>query len=159
MTVTTVKDRLAEILENETSALTAYARSPQGIVSADLPMFIITTQSGVLNTGANLGSAYDLPVESRQYNLVLLALPWSMGTDLEAETACEPFFAEVANALTRRESLEYPRKQNALAGVLQAKLISDTGIVNVVYNDSRFAGVIWTVEVIEILVPGSFEEE
>jgi hypothetical protein len=155
MSVITVKERLAQILENETSvgAGHAYARSPQAILYEYLPMFVITTQSGTLLTGGQ-GSAYDLPVESRQYNLVLLALPWSAGTDLQAEEACEGFFSEVLTAFTRRESLCYPRKQNPLAGVLQSKLISDTGIVNIVYNDNRFAGVTWTLEVIEVLAPG-----
>lgn len=141
MSVATEKDRIAAICRTITGVTTAHAAGPRKANTSDLPAVIVLT-----GNAEKLHDA-DLIVVNRTYQLALLALPWSMGIELEAEETCEPFFERFETAFFERPSLQLSDNTTRLQSVQMVTVGPDTGVINISLAGSEYAGVMFDITV------------
>ena len=151
MSVTTTIARIATILENIEGVVSVYAGRPNDVPPALFPAFIVLTDAGEIDNESF--AANDMALIIRQYRLILLVASWATGIELESEGLCRPFFERVEDAFLQRPGLENPKSLaigNQLQGVHDARLLSDTGIINIRIAGADFAGVQWVLQVSEL---------
>lgn len=147
MSVSAQRTRIAAIAQSYvTGIVTAVAGAPRRLTAADLPAVVVTTGEAQRQRDDNV------IMISRQYNLVLLALPWQQGIELEAEQTCEPFFEAFEEAFLSRPSLQLADNTTPLEGVMNADLLGDTGVTNVELAGVGYAGIVFTLQVDSIRV-------
>jgi hypothetical protein len=147
MPVATTIARVATILESISGVKSVYAGRPDDVPPAKFPSFIILTD------GANYehdGEMSDAIFITRRYRLLLVVAAWTTGIELASESMCRPYFAEIESAFLDRPTLEHPKGQNPLSFVQNARILSDSGILNIVIGGGTYAGVQWDLEVQEL---------
>lgn len=147
-----VLDRLADILENEVVGVKrVYAGRPRDVPPMDFPACIVLSGAG--NYGWDTPASGDslLPI-TRSYRLLLLVKPWAQGNELEAEQAARPYFQKMLEAFLERDGLGYPdRQSNHLTGVQTARIINDSGIINIVIGNKAYSGIEFGLEVTQYM--------
>jgi hypothetical protein len=143
MSVPSVKARLQLLLEALPGVRAVYTQSLRN--TAEFPSFVITTGPA---TYERLES--DMTTIRRAYRLLLLVKPAELGVQLEAEEASEPFYALMSDLLQERPGLWITTPNNTVDGVLDAGLLSDTGLVARSLAGVDWLGVEWELEVLEL---------
>jgi hypothetical protein len=139
MTVATEKQRLADICEGYITGIkVAYAGAPRNIVSANLPAAVV-----VLTGEVERRRDGPLLVMARTYRLALIVKEWALGIELEAEALCEPFFDRFESILDARPQLQLANATTPLAGVLDAWLGNDSGVIEIELAGVSYAGVMF----------------
>lgn len=144
MTVASVKNRLAAICAS-IEGIAGADRSPRSLARADLPYVVVLTGEAQRLTGRDgQRGAADHVVVRRVYRLALIVKAWATGVEAEAEEACEPFFERFEDAFANRPSLHLgDDTSSSLAGVLDAWLGNDTGVINIELAEKAYAGVMF----------------
>lgn len=144
MPVDTTVARLQTILASITGVTRAYDRLPGSLATADLPAFLIVPAEAEQKILSGRGSSGGAMQETRQYKLLLYVKPLSLETFNQAMNDVRPFFRRVQErfvAAHRLDDLDY---------VVHAHLVGDSGVVPLVYGRAEYAGVEYTLQVLEI---------
>ena len=142
MSVATVKQRLAEIEEGIAGIKRAYAQAPLSLPASDLPAFVNFAGQATHNWRV-VGS--DTDRETRVYICRLYVAPLVQGVPGEIERLCEPFLESVRDTFAARPSLE------RLTGVQVSILLSDGGPAVLAYGGTRYIGVEFRLQVVELV--------
>lgn len=123
-------------------AIVAFENVPYIINTADMPLFV--NFAGALNRNDVAGSDHEARTfnETRNYTVVLYHSPFGAGVEGEKSGLLSPFFKMVYDKFGA-----YPHLKN-LGGVLDAKLISDSGMATVRFANQDYFGVRFTLQVI-----------
>jgi hypothetical protein len=149
MSVTTVTERLASILESIAGVERVYAGRPRDIPPSDFPAFVVFTDASTYDLSGDGMSDY--AICQRTYRMVLLAMPWVMASELEAEAACRPFFDRVEAVFLDRQGLDHPRGENDLQGVQRTVYLGDSGVINIRLAGKDYSGVEFKIDVYEYI--------
>lgn len=153
MSITTIKERLAEIQAEIEGVKRAYANGPKTLPVADLPCFVNFTGPAT-DDWRSLGADYDQ--ESRLYIMRLYVAPAQQGIDGQAEAACEPFFPLVRDLFASRPGLGTGSVDTQLAGV-EAIYLGDQGVSILLYAGVEYVGLECRLQVTE-LVDRSYDD-
>jgi len=144
----TVKPRLASIAEDYiTGVVTGHSRIPRDLSTADMPALVVMTGAA---QQVQLGGG--VIQELRTYSLALLALPWVMGVETEAEEILEPFFRRVALCFWGRPGLHLEDNTDALAGVQDVQVLGDSGVIEIALAAVSYAGTMIELQVEELFL-------
>ena len=142
MSVSTVKARLAEIEEEIAGINQAYAQAPLSLPASDLPAFV--NFAGQSTHDWRIAGS-DTDSETRLYLLRLYVAPLSTGQPGEIERLCEPFLTSVRDAFAARPSL------GRLTSVQMAVFLGDGGPAVLLYGGTRYVGVEFKLQVMELV--------
>ncbi len=122
--------------------LVAFDNVPYIVNTADMPLFV--NFAGALNRNDVAGSDHEARTfnETRNYTMVLYHSPFGSGVEGEKSGLLSPFFKMVYDKFGA-----YPHLKN-LGGVLEAKLISDSGMTVVRFSNQDYFGVRFTLQVV-----------
>ena len=123
------------------SALKAYANVPYSITAADMPLFVNfvgNLQQVVLQGSDELAQDFQ---EIRLYNLVLYLAPYGTGVQGEKFGLLSPYFDLV---LAKMQA--YPHLNN-LPGIVNSRIVSDTGMGVVAFQDTKYFGIRFVLQV------------
>ena len=122
-------------------AVVAYENVPYTISAADMPLFV--NYVGALTNSEMIGSDEDARTynDTRNYILTLYHSPFGAGVEGEKMGLLTPYFASVYDTFAK-----YPHLK-MLGGVLDSKIISDSGMTIVNFVSQQYYGVRFTLQV------------
>ena len=138
MTTETVIPRLQTLLGGVSGVVRAFDQLPGKLNAADLPAFIVVPGAAEFTT---IGRA--VIQERREYALILYVKPLGADSFGVAHNDARPFFARVRALFAGKIRL------NNLDGITQADLVADSGVAPLVYGESQYVGIEFTLRVWE----------
>ena len=138
MPVDTVVPAVQTILSGITGVTRAFDQLPGSLNKADLPAFLILPQATEQLSLTRQGYK-----EERRYLLLLYVAPFGVDSFSYGYNTARVFFRRVQDAFAAAHRL------NSLAGVLNAEIEGDSGIVPLIYGQSQYAGIEFRLRVIE----------
>lgn len=145
MTIATVKPALGTLFSGVTGIKRVYTHAPLSLVGSDLPAMVLFTGAAEYSfAGIGKGSV----LEERTYTAILYIAPIQTGIPGEIETACEPFFPLVRNAVFNAPTL------SGLDGVSICRITGDSGVTISNYGGTPYAAIEFTVKVTERVSAG-----
>lgn len=145
MSVSTVRAALITLLSSVTGVKRVYAHAPVSLPASELPAVILLTGAA---THAPAAMGRGTIKEDRTYTAVLCVAPAQGGVSGEAETACDPYFALVRDAVFNAPTL------SGLAGVPSCRLTGDNGITQVTVGGAAYLAIEFTIVVTERVSAG-----
>lgn len=141
-----VMDRLAQLEQTiidpvSGSALIAYNNVPYTISTADMPLFVNFVAPLTNNEQIGTDDAGREMRETRTYNAVLYHSPYASGIEGEKLGLLRPYFKLVYILFDG-----YPHL-NSLDGVIDAKIVSDSGMGTVIFANQVYYGIRFTISV------------
>lgn len=126
----------------DSKALYAYENVPYTISAADMPLFV--NYVGALTNSVMVGDDSDGRTfnDTRLYKLTLFHSPFGSGVEGEKMGLLTPFFALVYNTFGKYPHLKLQ------GGVIEAKLVGDSGMMIVKFINQEYYGVNFTLQVV-----------
>lgn len=111
------------------------------------PAFLVFTDAAEHGTPQTEGYSEDLKPMRRRYRIVGLIQSLETGVEIAAESALEPFFDIIEGLFDPRPGLWLTDNSDALTGVQNSYLTSDTGFTAIRLGGVDYAGCEWTLDV------------
>ncbi len=145
MSVATVRAALVSLLSSVSGVKRVFAHAPNSLPPSDLPGVVLFTGPAEYEFA---GMGRGMIQETRTYTAILYIAPVQTGIPGEVETACEPFFALVRNAVFNAPTL------SGTAGVTMCRVSSDGGAGVSSLGGGTYAAIEFKITVIERVSAG-----
>lgn len=138
MPPSTVIPQLATIFGAVSGVTRTHTTLPGSLNAVDLPalLFVPREAEYVINAG--------MTEERRDYAMLLYVAPLAANSFGQAHNDCLPFFSSVRTAWAAAAAL------NSLANVVFAELSRDSGVTPLIYGQTQYVGIEWTLNVREL---------
>lgn len=144
MSFQSVKAQLAALELLVPGIKTSYAQAPNSVVAGNMPLVINLSGSATYEETAEEDddTRQALQMIVRQYRLLVFVTPQQSGAPGEAEAQVEPFIDSIRRFFTGRPHL-------GLDGVQTAQLLGDSGVIGLTFQDQKYIGTEFQLEVTE----------
>jgi len=115
-----------------------YATLPGSLNAVDLPALLFVPREAEYRINAGMTE------ERRDYAMLLYVAPLAANRFGEAHNACLPFFGAMRTAWAGAAAL------GGLANVVVVELRRDSGVTPLVYGQTQYVGIEWTLNVREL---------
>lgn len=140
--------RLEAIIGDIDGLVRVVSGNVKALPTNDLPACIIIWGPSALEPLSTEDEKY----RTREFSLILAALPWVMGAELEAGEIARPFIAHFEQAFDTNPGLhtfdeDGNPNNDALRYVYDTAFSGDTGVTNIVVGNTQFSGTRMFLEV------------